>query len=74
MFAADRVWAALDFQIDEPTLFQYSYSASPDGQHFVAKAIGDLDCDGTFITYELAGSATNGAPSVTLTEPGLNAD
>jgi hypothetical protein len=68
------VWAALDFQIDEPTLFQYSYSASADGQQFLAKAIGDLDCDGVFITYELAGRVSNGAPAVTLTEPPPNTD
>lgn len=74
LYAADPVWKALDFQIDEPTLFQYSYSAGPDGKSFVAKAIGDLDCDGTFITYELRGTAMDGNPMVTLTEPPPNAD
>jgi len=73
-YAASPVWRALDFQIDEPTLFQYSYSASADGQSFVATAVGDLDCDGVFITYELSGTASNGNPSVTLTEPPPNAD
>jgi hypothetical protein len=68
------VWKALDFQVDEPTLFQYSYSASPDGQSFIAKAVGDLDCDGTFITYELRGTAMNGNPTLTLTAPPPNAD
>jgi type II secretory pathway pseudopilin PulG len=74
LYAADPTWKALDFQIDEDTLFQYSYSGSPDGQSFVARAIGDLDCDGTFITYELTGTARNGNPQVTLVEPPLNAD
>ncbi|HEU4731483.1 MAG TPA: DUF4190 domain-containing protein [Kofleriaceae bacterium] len=74
LYAADPVWKALDFQIDEPTLFQYSYSASPDGQSFIAKAIGDLDCDGTFITYELRGAARGGNPSSTLIEPAPDAD
>ncbi|SRR5213078_2850586 len=74
LYAADPTWKALDFQIDESTLFQYSYSGSPDGQSFVATAVGDLDCDGTFITYELRGTATNGHPSLTLTEPPPNAD
>jgi Tfp pilus assembly protein PilE len=72
--AADPAWKALDFEIDEPTLFQYSYSASADGQSFVAKAVGDLDCDGVFITYELRGTVTNGYPSVTLIEPPPNSD
>jgi type II secretory pathway pseudopilin PulG len=74
LYAADPVWQALDFQIDEPTLYQYSYSASPDGTSFIAKAVGDLDCDGTFITYELRGTTANGYPSVTLIEPPPNAD
>ena len=69
-YAADPVWAALDFEISEPTLFQYSYRGSPDGQSFIAKAIGDLDCDGIFITYELTGSASG----IVLTEPPPNAD
>src|SRR5215475_15754415 len=43
LYAADPVWKELDFLIDEPTLYQYSYQASADGQSFVAKAIGDLD-------------------------------
>ena len=73
-YASDPVWAALDFQIDEPTLFQYVYRGSADGQSFVAQAIGDLDCDGTFITYELNGSVVNGVPRYTLTEPPANAD
>ena len=70
----DPVWRALDFQIDEPTLFQYSYRGSADGQSFEAKAVGDLDCDGVFITYELAGTISGGNPTFTLTEPALNAD
>lgn len=73
-YAADPVWKALDFQVDEPTLFQYSYSASPDGQSFIAKAVGDLDCDGTFVTYELRGTARNGNPTLTLIEPPPNSD
>lgn len=74
LYAANPTWRALDFEIDEPTLFQYSYSASPDGQSFVAKAVGDLDCDGTFITYELRGTAVNGNPATQLIEPPPGAD
>jgi len=70
-WASDPVWKALDFQIDEPNLFQYSYQS--DGQHFTATAIGDLDCDGTSITYKLEGSAKDGQPSTELTEPPPNA-
>jgi hypothetical protein len=74
LYAASPVWRGLDFQIDEPTRFQYSYRASADGQSFVAKAVGDLDCDGVFITYELAGVAVDGNPTVTLTEPAPSSD
>jgi len=74
LYATNAVWKALDFQIDQPTLFQYSYSGRADGQGFVAKAVGDLDCDGTFISYVLEGSVSSGNPTVTLTEPPLNSD
>jgi hypothetical protein len=73
-YTSDPVWTMLDFEIDEPTLFQYVYRGSADGQSFVAQAIGDLDCDGTFITYELNGSAAGGMPRITLTEPPPGAD
>jgi prepilin-type N-terminal cleavage/methylation domain-containing protein len=65
-------WKALDFQIDEPTLFVYDYTGTANA--FTANASGDLDCDTTEIKYTLTGSATNGNPAVTLTEPGVNDD
>jgi hypothetical protein len=74
LYASNPVWKAIDFQIDEPSLFQYSYSASADGQRFVARAVGDLDCDGATITYELTGTVSQGVAMATLTEPPLDAD
>ena len=71
-FVADTTWTALDFQIDEPTLFVYKYTGA--AQSFTATAVGDLDCDGTAITYTLAGTADKGNPTVTITEPPVNAD
>jgi prepilin-type N-terminal cleavage/methylation domain-containing protein len=71
-FAADAVWKALDFQIDEDSLFYYDYTGA--ATTFTAKATGDLDCDNTEIVYTLAGTATNGNPAVALTEPAVNAD
>ena len=63
------VWQALDFSIDEPSLYRYSYE-SKDGKTFVAKAVGDLDCDGQEATYELDGKIDEaGNPTVTLTKP-----
>ena len=66
------VWTALDFEIDEDSLFYYSYTGA--GQSFTATAVGDLDCDGTEATYTLNGTSVNGNPSATLSEPPPNAD
>jgi prepilin-type N-terminal cleavage/methylation domain-containing protein len=66
------VWRALDFEIDEDSLFYYSYGGA--AQSFTATAIGDLDCDGTEVTYTLSGTSVNGNPRATLSEPPPNAD
>jgi Tfp pilus assembly protein PilE len=71
-WATDPVWSALDFQIDEPNLYQYGYSS--DGNTVDAVAVGDLDCDGVFVTYHLHMESVNGNPSGTITEPPPNAD
>lgn len=39
----------------------YSYALEVDGDRFTAKAVGDLDCDGTFSTYTLSGKIEDGA-------------
>ena len=65
-------WAQIDFQIDEPSLFVYTYSGA--ATTFQATAVGDLDCDSTEITYILNGAAVAGNPSVALTEPPPNSD
>jgi hypothetical protein len=71
-FAADLIWRALDFQIDEDSLFYYEYTGT--ATTFTAKATGDLDCDGTEIVYTLTGTAADGNPTTHLTEPAPNAD
>lgn len=71
-FAADPAWSALDFQIDEPTLFVYGYTGGT--ATYAATAVGDLDCDGIEITFTLNGAAVSGSPTATLTEPPVNAD
>jgi type IV pilus assembly protein PilA len=73
LFASEATWKLLDFQIDEPSLFIYDYTAAASAV-FVAHAVGDLDCDGTEITYTLDGTAANGNPAVALTEPPPNSD
>ncbi|MEO7734602.1 MAG: prepilin-type N-terminal cleavage/methylation domain-containing protein [Kofleriaceae bacterium] len=71
-FAADTGWKALDFQIDEDTLFSYSYTGT--ATTFTGLATGDLDCDGVEIIYTIAGTAVAGNPAVVITEPPPNSD
>ena len=72
-WATDTVWAALDFQIDEPNLFQYDYNGTA-LTAAQALATGDLDCDGTTITYTLDLTAPGGNASAVITEPPPNSD
>jgi hypothetical protein len=51
-------WASLDFSIDEAHRFQYELESSAAG--FTARAVGDLDCDGTTVTYTLRGTFAGG--------------
>ncbi|MGE3454420.1 MAG: hypothetical protein AB7O24_04840 [Kofleriaceae bacterium] len=68
-----EIWKALDFQIDEPNLYQYSYESTGPTQA-TAMAVADLDCDGVAITYRLELSAPNGNPMAIITEPPPNTD
>lgn len=61
-------WEQLDFQVVEPSYFQYSYE-SKDGTTFTARAVGDLDCDGTSVEFVLEGRIEQGAPMTILTKP-----
>ena len=72
-WAGDAIWAALDFQIDEPNLFTYHYTSSAVATA-AATAVGDLDCDGSKITYTMTLSAPSGNASGILTEPTPNSD
>jgi hypothetical protein len=49
-------WIELKFSMDDPHYYSYRYVS--DGKSFTAQAIGDLDCDGVYATYELSGAAT----------------
>jgi len=63
----DPVWSGLDFSIDEPNRFQYTYKS--DGKTVSATATADLDCDGTQITYKLEMTVANGQVTSTVTPP-----
>ena len=66
-WTADPVWSALYFEMPEPTRFQYAYQS--DGITARATATGDLDCDGTPITFTLTATIEGGAVKVDLVEP-----
>ena len=64
---SNPVWQAIEFSVDEPHLYRYSYES--DGKTFTAKAMGDLDCDGTEAVWVMKGTADNGNPTITIEEP-----
>jgi len=57
-------WQEVDFRLTEPFYFQYDYTGSAEAME--AKAIGDLDCDGTAVTYTLTGTHEPSGPAFTL--------
>ncbi len=64
---SNAVWKELEFSIEEDSLFFYDYHGT--ATDYTAMATGDLDCDGTEITYVLTGTAVNGQPAYSLSEP-----
>ena len=65
---SNPIWLALDFQIDVPHVFQYSWDS--DGRTFTATAVGDPDCDGKMITVTARGPSEGGNASVTIATSG----
>jgi prepilin-type N-terminal cleavage/methylation domain-containing protein len=55
---ADPVWQALKFSMDDPHYYSYGYQSVGTGtaSQFSADAYGDLNCNGTFSTFEMVGS------------------
>jgi len=54
-------WQALNFSIDDPYLYAYSYASTGDGatginSQFTARANGDLNCNNTLSTFERIGT------------------
>jgi hypothetical protein len=67
-------WRALDFSMEKDFLYQYSYTPGSDGTTFVAKAVGDINCDGKTLTFELHGFIVNGTPKTEIIEPPPNSE
>ncbi|HEY0255716.1 MAG TPA: hypothetical protein VGC41_29505 [Kofleriaceae bacterium] len=66
-FAKDPIWSALEFSIDEPSLYRYHYKS--DGKTATVEAVGDVDCDGSEATAVLQLDSANGNPTATITPP-----
>ena len=51
-------WQALNFAVEDPFYYQYSYDGKDfgAGAHFTARANGDLDCNGQVSTFERVGT------------------
>ncbi|MGC6416683.1 MAG: pilin [Bradymonadia bacterium] len=51
-------WQALNFAVEDPFYFKYTYASTEvgAGAHFTARANGDLNCDGTLSTFERIGT------------------
>jgi prepilin-type N-terminal cleavage/methylation domain-containing protein len=71
-WTTDPIWLNLGFEIGEPNLFSYHWTSSS-STVAQALAVGDLDCDGTKITYQLNLNAAQ-EPSATYVEPPASAD
>lgn len=54
---ATTTWKALDFAMDDPHYFAYEFESAD--ASFTARAYGDLDCDETYSTFSLVGTAQN---------------
>lgn len=68
----DPVWRELDFSIDDPHYFQYQYTGTATSYKVIA--VGDLDCDGTKITFAIDGNFDAGNPTFYVTKPAADAD
>ncbi len=54
-----ETWTALHFSMDDPHFYTYQFANQ--GDHAIARAVGDLDCDGVTSIFELTISA-DGTP------------
>lgn len=66
-------WQTLHFEMTKPFRFQYSYvgTSTATSSTYTAHAIGDMDCDGDTIDFQLDGTvpAGGGSPTSVSTKP-----
>ena len=68
----DPTWQELDFAVEDSHYFQYQYTGT--ATSYKAIAVGDLDCDGTTITFAIDGNFDAGNPTFYVTKPAADAD
>lgn len=58
----DPVWRSLNFAVDEPHRYWYSFTSVGTGEaaRFTAGAHGNLDCAGPYSTFERVGGVVDG--------------
>lgn len=73
-WSKSAAWQSLDFQIDEPGHFQWSYrcTAKTDGHcdEAVIIAVGQFRCDGSDSEWRVIATSPNGVPMVNISGPG----
>lgn len=68
----NATWNALDFEMNQAFLYQYSYTGTAAPDAYTAVATGNLDCDGTSMSWNLVGFMDGGLPRTTLTKVGTD--
>jgi len=71
-FELDTGWKTLGFSVTAPALFTYHWTGavpSPNATVGTALAVGDIDCDGTLVTYQYDLTNTNGTLVDTIYDP-----
>jgi hypothetical protein len=58
----DKTWDDLMFSMDTPYFYSYQYITEDPTKEFTVRAIGDLDCDGEYSTFEMTGKLTEDNP------------
>ena len=61
-------WSTLGFVQDMPHRYSVEYEVDASGT-LTVRAIGDLDCDGTFSTFSMTGTVSGAEPEVSQTDP-----
>ena len=72
-WGTDPVWQKVHYAVTEPGYFQYAYEGAADGKSAVLSATGDLDCDGTPVTYRVLLTAGPSSANVAIEKPAPDA-